>query len=109
MVTPSARTRNEDRHHTARLRIAVVPGSERVPLYGARSCRKLPEPRSTAGDDFLRDLQFAQQLNFPTLDITVDRERAGQFGLTMADVVHSVVPATSSSRFTAPPGSPRCG
>jgi multidrug efflux pump subunit AcrB len=51
---------------------------------------------------FLRDLQFAQEQNFPTLDINIDRERAGQFGLTMADVVRSVVPATSSSRFTDP-------
>jgi multidrug efflux pump subunit AcrB len=51
---------------------------------------------------FLRDLQFAQEINYPTLDISVNRERAGQFGLTMADVVRSVVPATSSSRFTQP-------
>ena len=51
---------------------------------------------------FLRDLQFAQELNFPTLDITIDRERAGQFGLTMADVARSIVPATSSSRFIQP-------
>ncbi len=51
---------------------------------------------------FLRDLQFAQEINYPTLDIDIDRNRAGQFGLTMADVVHSVVPATSSSRFTQP-------
>ena len=51
---------------------------------------------------FLRDLQFAQELNYPTMDINIDRERAGQFGLTMADVVRSVVPATSSSRFTQP-------
>ncbi|MGA2147757.1 MAG: efflux RND transporter permease subunit [Bryobacteraceae bacterium] len=50
----------------------------------------------------LRDLQFQQEMNFPTLDIAIDRDRAGQFGLTMADVVHSVVPATSSSRFTDP-------
>lgn len=50
----------------------------------------------------LRDLQFAQAVDYPTLDITIDRERAGQFGLTMADVVRSVVPATSSSRFTQP-------
>jgi len=47
-------------------------------------------------------LQFAQELNYPTLDITIDRERAGQFGLTMADVVRSVVPATLSTRFTQP-------
>jgi multidrug efflux pump subunit AcrB len=52
--------------------------------------------------DFLRDLQYGQELNYPTLDITIDRERAGQFGLTMADVVKSVTPATSSSRFTDP-------
>jgi multidrug efflux pump subunit AcrB len=51
---------------------------------------------------FLRDLQFAQELNYPTMDININRERAGQFGLTMADVTRSVVPATSSSRFTQP-------
>ncbi len=51
---------------------------------------------------FLRDLQFAQAADFPTLDINIDRDRAGQFGLTMADVVRSVVPATSSSRFIQP-------
>jgi multidrug efflux pump subunit AcrB len=52
--------------------------------------------------DFVRDLGFAQENNYPTLDITIDRARSGQFGLTMADVVRSVVPATSSSRFTDP-------
>jgi multidrug efflux pump subunit AcrB len=51
---------------------------------------------------FLRDLQFAQELNYPTMEINISRERAGQFGLTMADVVRSIVPATSSSRFTQP-------
>jgi multidrug efflux pump subunit AcrB len=51
---------------------------------------------------FVRDLQFAQEYNYPTLDINIDRERAGQFGLTMADVARSIVPATSSSRFTEP-------
>ncbi|HEV2445890.1 MAG TPA: efflux RND transporter permease subunit, partial [Candidatus Sulfopaludibacter sp.] len=58
--------------------------------------------RQLDGLHFLRDTQFAQELNYPTLDITVDRERAGQFGLTMADVARSVNPATSSSRFIAP-------
>jgi multidrug efflux pump subunit AcrB len=51
---------------------------------------------------FLRDLQLSQPPDFPTLDINIDRERAGQFALTMSDVVRSVVPATSSSRFTSP-------
>jgi multidrug efflux pump subunit AcrB len=51
---------------------------------------------------FLRDLQYAQELNYPTLDITIDRERAGQFGLSMENVTRSIVPATSSSRFIQP-------
>jgi multidrug efflux pump subunit AcrB len=51
---------------------------------------------------FLRDLEYTQEANVPTLEISVDRERAGQFGLTMYDVVRSVVPATSSSRYTEP-------
>ncbi|HWD98390.1 MAG TPA: efflux RND transporter permease subunit [Bryobacteraceae bacterium] len=51
---------------------------------------------------FIRDMQFAQEYRYPTLDIDINRDRAGQFGLTMADVVGSIVPATSSSRFTQP-------
>jgi multidrug efflux pump subunit AcrB len=47
----------------------------------------------------LRDLQLAQPLNYPTLDIRIDRDRAGQFGLTAAQVARSVMVATSSSRF----------
>jgi multidrug efflux pump subunit AcrB len=47
---------------------------------------------------FLRDVQYAQELNYPTLDVAIDRERAGQFGLSMTDVSRSIVPATSSSR-----------
>jgi multidrug efflux pump subunit AcrB len=48
----------------------------------------------------LRDLQYMQPLDYPTLQIQVDRERAGQFGVTMADVGRSLVAATSSSRYT---------
>ncbi len=55
-----------------------------------------------AGAPYLRDVQFAQPLEYPTIDIDIDRDRAGQYGLTMADVTRSVVPATSSSRFVAP-------
>ncbi len=50
----------------------------------------------------LRDLQFAQAMDYPTIDVKVDRERAGQFGLTAANVAKSLVTATSSSRFTDP-------
>lgn len=51
---------------------------------------------------YLRDLQYAQPMDYPTVDITVDRERAGQFGLTAADITKSLVTATSSSRFVDP-------
>ena len=49
---------------------------------------------------FLRDLQYAQPLDYPTIDVAIDRGRAGQFGLSMSDVARSLVPATSSSRNT---------
>lgn len=50
----------------------------------------------------LRDLQYAQPMDYPTLEISVDRDRAGQFGLTAAGVARSLVAATSSSRFIEP-------
>jgi multidrug efflux pump subunit AcrB len=50
----------------------------------------------------LRDLQFDQALDYPTVDIRVDRKRAGQLGVTVEQVGRSLVAATSSSRFTQP-------
>ncbi|MBI1762936.1 MAG: efflux RND transporter permease subunit, partial [Acidobacteria bacterium] len=50
----------------------------------------------------LRDLQFDQPLDYPTVNINVDRKRAGQMGVTVEQVGRSLVAATSSSRFTQP-------
>jgi multidrug efflux pump subunit AcrB len=50
----------------------------------------------------LRDLQYGQPLDYPTLDIRVDRERAGQLGLTTEGVARALAPATSSSRYVQP-------
>ena len=50
----------------------------------------------------LRDLQFGQPLDYPTVNINIDRERAGQLGLTVEQIGRSLVAATSSSRFTQP-------
>lgn len=50
----------------------------------------------------LRDLQFGQPLEYPTVNVQVDRIRAGQLGVTMADVARSLVTATSSSRYVQP-------
>jgi multidrug efflux pump subunit AcrB len=52
--------------------------------------------------NFLRDVSIVQAQQYPTAEINVNRDYAGQFGLTMADVTTSLVPATGSSRFTAP-------
>jgi multidrug efflux pump subunit AcrB len=50
----------------------------------------------------LRDLQFGQSLDYPTVEVNVDRELAGLAGLTPADISKSLVMATSSSRFVVP-------
>ena len=51
---------------------------------------------------FLRDLQIQQPNDYPTLEMQINRDRAGQYGLTTADVTRSLVAATSSSRFIEP-------
>ena len=54
------------------------------------------------GIDSLRDVQLGELLDYPTLDVQVDRERAGQLGVTVAEVGRALAPATWSSRFTTP-------
>ncbi|MGV8879627.1 MAG: efflux RND transporter permease subunit [Sphingobacteriaceae bacterium] len=49
---------------------------------------------------YLRDVRIAEPMNYPTLEIEVNRDLAGQFGLTMQDITRSLVTATSSTRFT---------
>ena len=51
---------------------------------------------------YLRDVQIAQTLDYPTIAVNVDRERAGLLGVQMSDVTRSLVAATTSSRFTTP-------
>ncbi len=50
----------------------------------------------------LRDVQFGQTLDYPSVEVNVDRERAGLLGVKMADATRSLVAATASSRFTVP-------
>jgi multidrug efflux pump subunit AcrB len=49
---------------------------------------------------YLRDVQLAQPIKYPTLDIEIDRTRAAQMGVTLSDISRSLVAATSSSRYT---------
>jgi len=50
----------------------------------------------------LRDLQFVQALDYPTVSVQVDREKAGLSGVSVSEVARSLVAATSSSRFVVP-------
>lgn len=50
----------------------------------------------------LRDLQFGQSMDYPTVRVNIDREKAGIAGLTPVDISRALVTATSSSRFVVP-------
>lgn len=49
---------------------------------------------------FLRDVRIQESLDYPSLQITVDRKLLAKYGLTVQDVSRSITTATSSSRFT---------
>ena len=50
----------------------------------------------------LRDVQIPLALDYPSLDVNIDRERAGQLGTTVDRIGRSLVVATSSSALIAP-------
>jgi multidrug efflux pump subunit AcrB len=50
----------------------------------------------------LRDLQYGQTLDYPAIQVNVNRQLAGQLGVTVDQVGRSFAAATSSSRFVAP-------
>jgi multidrug efflux pump subunit AcrB len=50
----------------------------------------------------LRDLQFGQTLDYPAIQVDVNRQMAGQLGVTVDQVGRTFAAATSSSRFVAP-------
>jgi multidrug efflux pump subunit AcrB len=50
----------------------------------------------------LRDLQYVQSLNYPTVEVAVDRQRAGKSKVTTDEVARAMVAYTSSSRFVMP-------
>ncbi len=50
---------------------------------------------------FLRDVQFEQTLDYPTVEVAIDREKAGLSGAKVEDVAHALVMATASTRFAS--------
>ena len=49
----------------------------------------------------LRDIQFEQTLDYPTIEVEIDREKAGLSGAKVEDVRKALVMATASTRFTS--------
>lgn len=49
---------------------------------------------------FLRDVQVAQPMNFPSINISVDRSKLSLMGLNIDNVSKSITAVTSSSRYT---------
>lgn len=62
--------------------------------YAARVVQKLDSI------NYFRDVQVAQPLDYPALNIEIDRTRAAQLGIDMNDISRSLIAATSSSRYT---------
>jgi multidrug efflux pump subunit AcrB len=50
----------------------------------------------------LRDVEIVQPLDYPTLQVNVDRVRAGQLGVSVRDIGQALVSSTYSSRFVTP-------
>ncbi|HEU5289642.1 MAG TPA: efflux RND transporter permease subunit [Cyclobacteriaceae bacterium] len=80
------------------------------PLEIAITGRNLAQTRVLAeklekklqGISYLRDVQIATPLDYPSIKVDIDRIKAGQLGLTVDEISKSTVAATSSSRFTQP-------
>lgn len=50
----------------------------------------------------LRDVQIPEALDYPTIDVNIDRVLAGQLGVTVSQVADSIVTASSSSQLIIP-------
>ena len=49
---------------------------------------------------YLRDIQIGQSVEYPAININIDRIRAAQLGVNVSDISQSLIPSTSSSRYT---------
>jgi multidrug efflux pump subunit AcrB len=72
------------------------PDFEATRTYAARIQQEL------ARIPTLRDLQVEQALDYPAINVNIDRQLAGQLGVTVNQIGQSFAAATSSSRFVTP-------
>jgi multidrug efflux pump subunit AcrB len=119
MVALRARLRARFARDMPTVRISFEPGDivSRVMSFGAATPIEVAISGANLTDDrayaeqvrtrlaslsMLRDVQFGQPLDYPAVNVAIDRERAGVLGVTTEDLSRALTPATSSSRFTQP-------
>lgn len=78
--------------------IEIVVASPNMPDARQHANRILTEMKKIP---YLRDVQFQETLDYPTVEVDIDREKAGLSGVTAQQVGNAVIVATSSSRFIA--------
>ena len=90
------------RQHGYEFRLAHA-GRDRGRRAGARrgaiaSVKVLKEMQQIP---ILRDVQLYQQLDYPTVRVDIDRQKAGLSGVVVKDVTDALLVGTSSSRYVA--------
>ncbi len=78
--------------------IEVVVASPNLADTRVHAARIMAEMKQIAS---LRDVSFQQELDYPTVPVEIDRERAGLSGVTAQQVANAVVVSSSSSRYVA--------
>jgi multidrug efflux pump subunit AcrB len=78
--------------------IEVVVASPNLADTRAHAARIMAEMKKIPS---LRDVRFQQELDYPTVPVEIDRERAGLSGVTARQVANAVVVSSSSSRYIA--------
>jgi hypothetical protein len=66
---------------------------QNAPLFVAASIRELPG---------VSDVYIPQDIDYPSLRLDIDRERAGELGLDQREVVNNVITALTSNQMIAP-------
>ena len=78
--------------------IEIVVASPNIPDAIKHADRSVAEMQKIP---CLRDVQFHESLAYPSVEIDIDREKAGLSGVTAQQVGNAAIVATSSSRFIA--------
>jgi hydrophobe/amphiphile efflux-1 (HAE1) family protein len=75
---------------------------ESAAQYARAVHARMRELSDKEGKPLLTDVQISREENYPQLDVTVDREKAGRLGLSEADVAQTVLTSLTGSAQLQP-------